>query len=52
MTNMTALTNDEMVSVNGGEPITLTAVAIWVGYGLAAAAVGVAVGYAVKTLAE
>ena len=45
MTNMIALTNDEMVSVNGGEPVTLTAIAIWAGYGLAAAAVGAAVGY-------
>lgn len=42
------MTNEEMVSVNGGEPVTLTAVAIWVGYGLLAAAVGVAVGYAVS----
>lgn len=42
---LVGMTNEEMVSVNGGEPITLTAVAIWVGVGLVAAGVGVAVGY-------
>lgn len=42
--NMTELTTDEMIAIDGGEPISLTAVALWVGGGLVVAGAGYLIG--------
>jgi hypothetical protein len=47
--NLVELNNDEMVEIAGGEPLTLTALALWAGAGLLAAGAGVAVGYLIAS---